>query len=97
MNVLQDRDCPAAGVHLCVRRYAREAQNLELAKEAHLSFYTIEATGAEGVFRLKSPLTAAQAYARTVELRRRGFTEIAAINITSGRRITDVKRLLRDL
>jgi hypothetical protein len=46
---------------------------------------------------MKAPLTAAQAYARTVELRRQGFTNIIAINTTTGRRITDVQRLLRDL
>ncbi len=46
---------------------------------------------------MKSPLTAAQAYGRTVELKRQGFTNIVAINIITGRRITEVQRLLKDL
>jgi hypothetical protein len=46
---------------------------------------------------MKSPLTASQAYARTVELRRQGFIDIVAINTTTGRRITQVERLLKDL
>lgn len=62
-----------------------------------MAFYTIEATSREGIVRMKSPLTASQAYERTVELRRQGFTDIVAINMTSGHRITEVQRLLRDL
>ena len=62
-----------------------------------MAFYTIEATSRDGIVRLKSPLTASQAYERTVELRRQGFTEIVAINMTSGHRITQVQRLLRDI
>lgn len=45
---------------------------------------------------MKSPLTAQEAYARTVELRHQGFTSIVAINTTTGRRIAEVQRLLRD-
>jgi hypothetical protein len=62
-----------------------------------VAFYTLEATSGGGVVRMKSPLTASEAYARSVELRRRGFTDIVAINSTTGRRITKVERLLRDL
>ena len=62
-----------------------------------MAFYTIEATSRDGIVRLKSPLTASQAYERTVELRRQGFTEIVAINMTSGHRIAQVQRLLRDI
>lgn len=62
-----------------------------------MAFYTLEATSGGGLVQMKAPLTAAQAYARTVELRRQGFTNIIAINTTTGRRITDVQRLLRDL
>jgi len=46
---------------------------------------------------MKSLLTAQEAYARTVELRHQGFTNIVAINTTTGRRIAEVQRLLRDL
>jgi hypothetical protein len=46
---------------------------------------------------MKTPLTAAEAYSRSVRLRHQGFTNIVAVNITSGRRISDVERLLRDL
>jgi hypothetical protein len=66
-------------------------------KEAEVAFYTLEATNADGTTQMKSPLTAAQAYAKAVELRRRGFSDIVAINAMTGRRITDVQRLLRDL
>ena len=62
-----------------------------------MAFYTIEATSGAGVVRMKSPLTAQEAYARTVELRHQGFTSIVAINTTTGRRIAEVQRLLRDL
>lgn len=62
-----------------------------------MAFYTLEATSREGVVRMKSPLTSSQAYAKTVELRRQGFTDIVAINLTTGRRITQVQRLLTDL
>lgn len=62
-----------------------------------MAFYTLEATSGGGLVQMKSPLTASQAYARTVELRRQGFTNIVAINTTTGRRITEVKRLLIDL
>jgi hypothetical protein len=46
---------------------------------------------------MKSPLTAVQAYSRTIELKRQGFINVVAINTTTGRRITEVQRLLRDL
>lgn len=46
---------------------------------------------------IKSPLTAPQAYDRTVLLRTQGFVDIVAIDMATGRRITDVQRLLRDL
>lgn len=62
-----------------------------------MAFYTLEATSRDGVVRIDSPLTSSQAYARTVELKRKGFTDIVAINTTTGHRITDVRRLLRDL
>jgi hypothetical protein len=68
-----------------------------LTKEAAVAFYTLEATSGGGIVRMKSPLTASQAYARTVELRRQGFIDIVAINTTTGRRITQVERLLKDL
>jgi hypothetical protein len=68
-----------------------------VTKEAALAFYTLEAMSRGGVVRMKSPLTAAQAYAKTIELRRQGFTDIVAINGTTGRRITQVQRLLKDL
>lgn len=62
-----------------------------------MSFYSLEATNCDGIVRMKSPLTSSQAYAKAVELRRRGFTDIVAINTSTGRRIRDVQRLLRDL
>lgn len=62
-----------------------------------MAFYTIEATNHVGVVRLMSPLTAHQAYKRTVELRRRGYTHIVAIDTRTRHRVTDVQRLLRDL
>lgn len=62
-----------------------------------MAFYTLEAMSRGGVVQMKSPLTAAQAYAKTIELKRQGFTDIVAINGTTGRRITQVQRLLRDL
>jgi hypothetical protein len=62
-----------------------------------LAFYTLEAKSGQGIVRLKSSLTASQAYARTVELDRQGFTDIVAINTTTRRRITEVKRLPKDL
>lgn len=62
-----------------------------------MAFYTLEATSGGGIVRMKSLLTASQAYARTVELRRQGFTDIVAVNTTTGHRITEVQRLLRDL
>jgi hypothetical protein len=62
-----------------------------------VAFYTLEATSGGGIVRMKSLLTASQAYARTVELRRQGFTDIVAVNTTTGHRITEVQRLLRDL
>jgi len=46
---------------------------------------------------MKSPLTAMQAYSRTIELKSQGFTNIVAINTATGHRITEVQRLLRDL
>jgi hypothetical protein len=49
-----------------------------LTKEAAVAFYTLEATSGGGIVRMKSPLTASQAYARTVELRRQGFIDIVA-------------------
>jgi len=62
-----------------------------------VAFYTLEATSGGGLVQMKSPLTAVQAYSRTIELKRQGFTNVVAINTTTGRRITEVKRLLRDL
>lgn len=62
-----------------------------------MAFYTLEAISGGGIVQMKSPLTASQAYAKCVELRRQGFTGLVAINCTSGRRITEVQRLLRDL
>ena len=62
-----------------------------------MAHYTIEATNARGVVSMKTPLTAAEAYSRSVQLRQLGFTDITAINSKTGRRITDVQRLLRDL
>lgn len=62
-----------------------------------MAFYTLEATSGGGLVRMKSPLTAAQAYERSIELKRQGFINIVAINTTTGRRITEVQRLLRDL
>jgi hypothetical protein len=67
------------------------------AREARMAFYTLEAKSGGGLVQMKSPLTAAEAYARTVELKRRGFTDVVAINATTGHRITEVQRLLRDL
>jgi len=46
---------------------------------------------------MKSPLTAREAYLKTVELKHQGFTNIVAIDTTTGRRIAEVQRLLRDL
>jgi hypothetical protein len=65
--------------------------------EAEVAFYTLEATSGGGPVQLKSPLTAAQAYSRTIELKRQGFTNIVAINTITGHRITEVQRLLRDV
>jgi len=62
-----------------------------------MAHYTIEATNAGGVVSMKTPLTAAEAYSRSVQLRHLGFTNITAINSASGARITDVQRLLRDI
>jgi hypothetical protein len=72
-------------------------RSAKVFKEVEVAFYTLEATSGGGPVQMKSPLTAAQAYARTVELKRQGFTNVVAINITTGRRITEVQRLLRDL
>jgi hypothetical protein len=52
------------------------------------AFYTLEATSGGGLVHMKSPLTAVQAYSRTIELKRQGFTNVVAINTTTGRRIT---------
>jgi hypothetical protein len=66
--------------------------------EAEVAFYTLEATTrGGGLVQMKSPLTAAQAYSRIVELSRQGFANVVAINTTTGHRITEVRRLLRDL
>ena len=62
-----------------------------------MAFYTLEATSSGGLVHMKSPLTAVQAYSRTIELKRQGFINVVAINTTTGRRITEVQRLLRDL
>lgn len=62
-----------------------------------MAFFTLEATSPDGVMHIKSPLTAPQAYDRTVLLRNQGFVDIVAIDLATGRRITDVQRLLRDL
>ena len=57
-----------------------------------MAFYTLEAISGGGLVQMKLPLTTAQAYSRTIEIKRQGFTEIAAIN-TTGHRITQVYRL----
>jgi hypothetical protein len=62
-----------------------------------MAFYTLEATSRGGIVRMKSPLTASEAYTKTIELKRQGFTDVVAINANTGRRITEVQRLLRDL
>lgn len=62
-----------------------------------MAFYTLEATNGSEVLQMKTPMTAAQAYKRTIELRGKGYTDIVAINMTTGRRISEVQRLLRDL
>lgn len=62
-----------------------------------MAFYTLEATSGGRLVHMKSPLTAVQAYSRTIELKRQGFTNIVAINTSTGHRITEVQRLLRDL
>jgi hypothetical protein len=62
-----------------------------------VAFYTLEATSGGGLVQLKSPLAAAQAYSRTIELKSQGFTNIVAINTATGHRITEVQRLLREL
>jgi hypothetical protein len=62
-----------------------------------MAFYTLEATKGSEVLQMKTPMTAAQAYTKTVELRGKGYIDIVAIDMTTGRRITDVQRLLRDL
>ena len=62
-----------------------------------MAFYPLEATSGGALVHMKSPLTAVQAYSRTIELKRQGFTNIVAINTSTGHRITEVQRLLRDL
>ena len=62
-----------------------------------MAFYTLEVTSGGGLVQMKSPLTAAQAYCRAIELKRQGFTNIVAINTITGHRITEVQRLLRDV
>ena len=62
-----------------------------------MAFYRLEAAGHSAVVQLNSPLTASEAYRRAVELRRQGFSSIVAINTDTGRRITEVERLLKDL
>ena len=62
-----------------------------------MAFYTLEATSEGGIVRMKSLLTAREAYLRTVELKQQGFTNIVAIDTTTGHRIAEVQRLLRDL
>lgn len=62
-----------------------------------MAFYTLEATSGGGLVHMKSPLTAVQAYSRIIELKRQGFIHIVAINTSTGHRITEVQRLLRDL
>ena len=62
-----------------------------------MAFYTLEATSGGGLVHMKSPLTAVQAYSRTIELKRQGFTNIVAINTSTGHRISEVQRLPRDL
>ena len=66
------------------------------AELGEVALYTLEVTTHGRVVRIDS-LTAAEAYTRTIELRRQGITQIAAINVETGRRITNVQRLLRDL
>lgn len=62
-----------------------------------MAFYRLEAAGHRAIVQLNSLLTAPEAYRRAVELRRQGFTKIVAINAETGRRISEVERLLRDL
>lgn len=62
-----------------------------------MAHYTIEATSGGGVVLMKTPLTAPEAYTKSVKLRHQGFTNITAVNMTSGRRIIDVQRLLGDV
>ena len=61
-----------------------------------MAFYTLEVTTHGRVVRVDS-LTAAEAYTRTLALRRQGITQIVVVNLETGRRITNVQRLLRDL
>ena len=67
------------------------------AKGSGMAHYTIQAVGPGGVLHLDSPLTAREAYLKAVELRGRGFSSITATDTKTGRVITDVQRLLRDL
>ena len=62
-----------------------------------MAFYTLEAISGGGLVQMKLPLTTAQAYSRTIELKRQGFTDIVAINTTTGHCITQVQRLLGNL
>ena len=62
-----------------------------------MALYALQVTINGHVVRVESPLTAAEAYMRTIELRRGGITQIAAINLATNKRITNVHRLLRDL
>ena len=62
-----------------------------------MAFYTLEVTSGGGLVQMKSPLTAAQAYSRTIELKRQGFADIVAIITSTGHCITEVQPLLRDV
>jgi hypothetical protein len=59
--------------------------------------YTLGAICGGGLVQMRSPLTAAQAYSRTIELKRQSFADIVAINTSTGHCITEVQRLLRDV
>jgi hypothetical protein len=61
-----------------------------------VALYILEVTIHGQLVRME-PLPAAEAYTKTIELRREGITQIVALDLATGRRITNVRRLLRDL
>jgi hypothetical protein len=62
-----------------------------------VALFALEVTVNGDIVRVESPLTAAEAYMRTIELRRAGITQIVVIDLTTKKRIRNVYRLLRDL